>query len=641
MGPKTKFKTDYMILSGLLVATIFWLIDSVLHIFFFNEFDVVLQLIGPNQYNIAIRLIVLCLFILFGSHAQYTINARKKAEQDLIDYKNSLEEAVRQGTCKLQEMNEQMRLEIGERKRMEAAVRESEEKYRLLVENANEAIFILQDNQLKFTNPKAEEIITRLSLDPKQGDLTRLIHAPEREKVVAWYQRRLKGMELPYSFMFRLEGDRAVSIWVELNSILIKLNGQPATLNFMRDVTLQKKLEEQFYQSQKMESIGTLAGGIAHDFNNLLMGIQGNISVMQLEVDTADPLQESIQSIVRCVKSGSQLTNQLLAFARGGKYVVTPSNLNTIVHKTVEIFGRTKKEVDLHPVFAKDIWAVEVDPGQIEQVLMNLYVNAWQAMPEGGDLYIELENVQLDEHYARLKPFNVRPGRFVKLSVTDTGLGMSPETQKRIFEPFFSTKEKGMGTGLGLASAYGIIKNHNGFINCYSELGQGTTFNVYFPVCETPYSPEEGASGDELVEGVPRGDETILFVDDDEEIISVGRKILASLGYTVLAADGGQAAIDLFLDQKKRIDLVILDYVMPGMGGREVFDVLKQTKPDVKVLLSSGYSSTDQVAALIEKGCRGFIQKPYDTVKMSRIIRTILDAEPADAARQDGTGAPV
>ena len=641
MGPKTKFKTDYMILSGLLVATIFWLIDSVLHIFFFNEFDVVLQLIGPNQYNIAIRLIVLCLFILFGSHAQYTINARKKAEQDLIDYKNSLEEAVRQGTCKLQEMNEQMRLEIGERKRMEAAVRESEEKYRLLVENANEAIFILQDNQLKFTNPKAEEIITRLSLDPKQGDLTRLIHAPEREKVVAWYQRRLKGMELPYSFMFRLEGDRAVSIWVELNSILIKLNDKPATLNFMRDVTLQKKLEEQFYQSQKMESIGTLAGGIAHDFNNLLMGIQGNISVMQLEVHTADPLQESIQSIVRCVKSGSQLTNQLLAFARGGKYVVTPSNLNTIVHKTVEIFGRTKKEVDLHPVFAKDIWAVEVDPGQIEQVLMNLYVNAWQAMPEGGDLYIELENVQLDEHYARLKPFNVRPGRFVKLSVTDTGVGMSPETQKRIFEPFFSTKEKGMGTGLGLASAYGIIKNHNGFINCYSELGQGTTFNVYFPVCETPYSPEEGASVDELVEGVPRGDETILFVDDDEEIISVGRKILASLGYTVLAADGGQAAIDLFLDQKKRIDLVILDYVMPGMGGREVFDVLKQTKPDVKVLLSSGYSSTDQVAALIEKGCRGFIQKPYDTVKMSRIIRTILDAEPADAARQDGTEAPV
>ena len=635
MGSRQKFKTDYMILSGLLVATIFWLIDSVLHIFFFNEFDIVLQLIGPNQYNIAIRLIVLCLFILFGSHAQYTINARKKAERELIDYKNSLEEAVRQGTCKLQEMNEQMRLEIAERKRMETAVRESEEKYRLLVENANEAIFILQDNELKFTNPKAEEIVTRLALDPKQKDLTRLIHPQEREKVIEWYQRRLKGMELPYSFMFRLEGDRAVSIWVELNSILIKLNGQPATLNFMRDVTLQKKLEEQFYQSQKMESIGTLAGGIAHDFNNLLMGIQGNISVMQLEVDAADPLQESIQSIARCVKSGSQLTNQLLAFARGGKYVVTPSNLNTIVHKTVEIFARTKREIDLHPVFAKDIWPVEVDPGQIEQVLMNLYVNAWQAMPEGGDLYVELENVQLDEHYARIKPFNVRPGRFVKLSVTDTGVGMSPETQKRIFEPFFSTKEKGMGTGLGLASTYGIIKNHNGFINCYSELGRGTTFNVYFPVCETQYQAEEGTSEDELVQGVRGGDETILFVDDDEEIISVGRKILASLGYTVLVADGGQAAIDLFLEQQNRIDLVILDYVMPGMGGREVFDALKQIWPDVKVLLSSGYSSTDQVAALIDKGCRGFIQKPYDTVKMSRIIRTILDAAPADAAQQN------
>jgi two-component system, cell cycle sensor histidine kinase and response regulator CckA len=635
MGPKTKFKTDYMVLSGLLVATIFWLIDSILHIFFFSEFDIILQLIGPNQYNIAIRMIVLCLFVLFGSHAQYTINARKKAEQELVDYKNSLEEAVRQGTCKLQEMNEQMRQEIAERKRMESAVRESEEKYRLLVENANEAIFILQDDQVKFTNPKADEIITRLSLDPTKPDLTRLIHVQEREKVIEWYQRRLKGMELPYSFMFRLEGPRSVSIWVELNSILIKLNGKPATLNFMRDVTLQKKLEEQFYQSQKMESIGTLAGGIAHDFNNLLMGIQGNVSVMNLEVGAADPLQESIDSIARCVKSGSQLTNQLLAFARGGKYVVTPSNLNTIVHKTAEIFGRTKKEIDLHPVFAKDIWPVEVDPSQIEQVLMNLYVNAWQAMPEGGDLYIELENVRLDEHYARIKPFNIRPGRFVKLSVTDTGVGMTRETQKRIFEPFFSTKEKGMGTGLGLASAYGIIKNHNGFINCYSELGHGTTFNVYFPVCEETYPPEEGVADGELVEGVPGGDETILFVDDDEEIITVGRKILASLGYTVLVASGGQAAVDLFIDQQDRVSLVILDYVMPGMGGREVFEALKQVKPDVKVLLSSGYSSTDQVAALIEKGCRGFIQKPYDTVKMSRTLRTILDEVSAIPAKEN------
>lgn len=635
MGSRKKFKTDYMVLSGLLVATIFWLIDSILHIFFFNEFDIVLQLIGPNQYNISIRLIVLCLFVLFGSHAQYTINARKKAEQELVDYKNSLEEAVRQGTCQLQEMNEQMRQEINERKRMETVVRESEEKYRLLVENANEAIFILQADQIKFTNPKADEIMTRLSMDPTQTDLTGFIHPQEREKVIEWYQRRLKGMELPYSFMFRLEGDRAVSIWVELNSILIKLNGKPATLNFMRDVTLQKKLEEQFYQSQKMESIGTLAGGIAHDFNNLLMGIQGNVSVMNLEVDPEDPLQESIQSIARCVKSGSQLTNQLLAFARGGKYIVTPSNLNTIVHKTVEIFGRTKKEIDLHPVFAKDIWPVEVDPSQIEQVLMNLYVNAWQAMPEGGDLYIDLENVQLDEHYARIKPFNVRPGRFVKLSVTDTGVGMTPETQKRIFEPFFSTKEKGMGTGLGLASAYGIIKNHNGFINCYSELGHGTTFNVYFPVCEEGYPAEEGAREGELVEGVPGGDETILFVDDDDEIISVGRKILASLGYTVLVAGGGQSAVDLFIDQHERIDLVILDYVMPGMGGREVFDALIQIQPDVNVLLSSGYSSTDQVAALIERGCRGFIQKPYDTVKMSRTIRTILDAEPVNTTEHN------
>jgi two-component system cell cycle sensor histidine kinase/response regulator CckA len=625
MPHKPKIQKDYMMLSGVLVATIFWLIDSVLTIFFSNQFDILLQLIGPNQYNIAIRLIVLCLFILFGSHAQYTINARRKAEQELRNYRDSLEEAVRQGTCKLEDMNEKLRQEIIERKRMEAAVRESEEKYRLLVENANEAIFILQGQRVKFTNPKAEEILTRLSINPEASTLIRYINPQEREKVIAWYQRRLEGKELPYSFMFRLEGPNATSIWVELNSILIKLNSKPATLNFLRDVTLQKKLEEQFYQSQKMESIGTLAGGIAHDFNNLLMGIQGNISVMNLEVEPDSSLDESLRSIERCVKSGSQLTNQLLAFARGGKYVVTPCNLNTIVNKTSEIFGRTKKELDIRRIFAKDIWPVEVDPGQIEQVLMNLYVNAWQAMPEGGALYLEVENVTLDSRYARLKPFNVRAGRYVKISVTDTGVGMDRETLKRIFEPFFSTKEKGMGTGLGLASAYGIIKNHGGFINCYSELGKGTTFNVYFPVSDKDFEAEED-SGDELLESIPGGHETILFVDDEEEIVSVGRKILASLGYEVIVAYDGQQALDIFSRQGAQIDLVILDYVMPGMGGKEVFERMHRLDPEVKVLLSSGYSSTDQVAQLLDQGCKGFIQKPYDTSYIARKLRELLES---------------
>jgi PAS domain S-box-containing protein len=509
---------------------------------------------------------------------------------------------------------------------MEAAVRESEEKYRLLVENANEAIFILQDDQIKFTNPKAEEILNRLSIHPTGVDLAKCIHPGERGKVVEWYNRRLEGKELPYSLMFRLEGENRTSIWVELNSILIKLNGKTATLNFIRDVTLQKKLEEQFYQSQKMESIGTLAGGIAHDFNNLLMGIQGNVSVMNLEIDAASPLRDSLQSIARCVQSGSHLTNQLLAFARGGKYIVKPCNLNSIVSKSADIFGRTKREVNIHRVFAKDTWPVEVDSGQIEQVLMNLFVNAWQAMPDGGDLFIDVANVELDEHYARIKPYNIRPGRYVKLSVTDTGVGMDTETRKRIFEPFFSTKEKGMGTGLGLASAYGIVKNHGGFINCYSELGQGTTFNIYFPESGKVVAEEDPGGGDEAMPAVPKGNETILFVDDEEEILNVGRKILTGLGYQVLTARDGKTSIEIYTARGDQIDMVVLDYVMPGMGGREVFEALRRLDPGVRVLLSSGYSSNNQVAHMLDRGCKGFLQKPYNTARLARKMREILDA---------------
>ncbi|MDJ0667468.1 MAG: response regulator [Desulfobacterales bacterium] len=572
-----------------------------------------------------VKVTLIALVLLLGYLSLQAVLSRRQLSQLLAETKHAFEEVVRQSTSQRDDFNQQLGQEVTERRRMETALRESEEKYRLLVENANEAIFILQDDQIKFTNPKAEEILNRLTIYPTGVNLAKCIHPHERDKVIEWYQRRLEGKELPYSLMFRLEGENSTSIWVELNSILIKLNGEAATLNFIRDVTLQKKLEEQFYQSQKMESIGTLAGGIAHDFNNLLMGIQGNVSVMNLEIEDGNPLHESLQSIARCVQSGSQLTNQLLAFARGGKYIVKPSDLNAIVKKSSDIFGRTKREINIHRVFALDVWPVEVDSGQIEQVLMNLFVNAWQAMPDGGDLFIAVANVELDEHYARVKSYNVRPGRYVKLSVTDSGVGMDAETRKRIFEPFFSTKEKGMGTGLGLASAYGIIKNHGGFINCYSELGQGTTFNIYFPESYQGIVDDAPETDDDLTTGVPRGTETILFVDDDEENLTVGRKILAGLGYQVYIARDGKTSLEIYTAMGEQIDMVVLDYVMPGIGGREVFEALRRLDPDVRVLLSSGYSSNNQVAHMLDQGCKGFIQKPYDAGRMARKIREILD----------------
>lgn len=244
----------------------------------------------------------------------------------------------------------------------------------------------------------------------------------------------------------------------------------------------QKELEAELIQAQKMEAIGTLAGGIAHDFNNLLMGIQGYTSLMLLGLDADHPFYKKLKSIEEQVQSGADLTRQLLGFARGGRYEVRSTDLNEILQKTSLMFGRTKKEIRIQRNLKQDIWLIDADHGQIEQVLLNLYVNAWQAMPGGGELYLSTENVVIDETF--VMPFQVKPGRYVKISVTDTGVGMDEKTRQRVFEPFFTTKEMGRGTGLGLATVYGIIKGHGGIINVYSEKGFGTTFNIYLPAAE-------------------------------------------------------------------------------------------------------------------------------------------------------------
>ena len=255
------------------------------------------------------------------------------------------------------------------------------------------------------------------------------------------------------------------------------------TLGIFRDVTDKKKLAVQLREAGKMEAIGTLAGGIAHDFNNLLMGMQGNASLMLLDINSSHPHYEKLKNIEQHVQSGADLTKQLLGFAGGGKYDVKPSNLNDLIKETSEAFGRTKKEINIHTNYQEDIWTVDVDQGQIRQVLSNLYDNSWQAMPGGGDLYLETENVILDEYYY-VQSYGVEPGKYVKISITDTGVGMDEATKQRVFEPFFTTKEMGRGTGLGLASCYGVIRNHGGIINIHSKKGKGTTFNIYLPSAE-------------------------------------------------------------------------------------------------------------------------------------------------------------
>jgi PAS domain S-box-containing protein len=384
-----------------------------------------------------------------------------------------------------------------------------------------------------------------------------------------------------------------------------------------RDITENKQLQEQLLQSQKMEAIGTLAGGIAHDFNNLMMGIQGRTSMMLLDIDKNHPHHEHLNGIEEHIKSASNLTRQLLGFARGGKYEVKPVDLNAVITEKNRMFGRMQKEIGIQEKFEPELWAVDVDQSQFEQVLLNLYINAWQAMPEKGSLLVQTQNSLVTAKVA--EPHGMKPGRYVKVSVTDTGIGMDAGTRARIFEPFFTTKEIGRGTGLGLASVYGIVQSHGGFITVISDKGRGTTFHIHLPASDNPIAVSKLPAAP-----LSTGKGTVLLVDDEEVIITVGSQMLRRLGFEVLTATSGNQALEVYKEHSTQVDLVILDVIMPDIGGGETFELLKTVNPAVKVLLSSGYSINGKASVILKRGCKGFLQKPFDLHTLSNKIRKIL-----------------
>jgi PAS domain S-box-containing protein len=387
----------------------------------------------------------------------------------------------------------------------------------------------------------------------------------------------------------------------------------------IRDTTLQKKLESQLHQAQKMEAVGALAGGIAHDFNNLLTAIQGHISIIQLKTDVEPFLEKKFSRIEKIIARGANLTKQLLGFARGGKYQIEALDLNQVISDSLELFARTHKELTINTSLAHDLKRIEADHGQIDQVLLNLYVNAWQAMQnnqKGIKLTIETCNFEVDN----LHHLELTPGNYVRVSISDNGCGMNRETMKRIFEPFFSTKQRGQGTGLGLSSVYGIIKNHGGTITVYSEEEVGTTFNIFLPAI-TKAAKETSKNSLKIISG----NETILLVDDEAIVREVNQEILSELGHRVFGAGSGRQALEIYQEKKNEIDLVILDMIMPEMSGAEVFAKLKELNPKVKVLLASGYSVEGQSAKIIAQGCNGFIQKPFTLEHLSNKIDEICN----------------
>ena len=398
---------------------------------------------------------------------------------------------------------------------------------------------------------------------------------------------------------------------------------------YQEEMEIRKRLEvernqlsSQMIHAQKMQAIGTLAGGIAHDFNNLLMAIQGNVSLMLLTSSPHEDSYERLKSIEKQVSSGSKLTGQLLGFARKGRLEWKPVQLNRVVRESCETFARTRKDVSVDLSLAGDLFPVRADQAQIEQVLWNLFINASDAMPEGGGLSLSTSNVSHEDVRGVKKA--VKPGRYVHLRVTDTGAGIPPNIMDRIFEPFFTTKEIGKGTGLGLASVYGVVKGHGGYVNATSELGTGTTFQVYLPA-----SDAEAPAASPPVRDPISGTGTILLVDDEESVRKVGEEMLTSLGYKVYSAGSGKQAVEILKTGLDEIDVLILDLVMPGLSGVATFDLVKEINPEVKILLSSGFDEKDASVDLLRRGCMGFIQKPFSINFLSEVIHNIMKAETA------------
>jgi two-component system cell cycle sensor histidine kinase/response regulator CckA len=515
--------------------------------------------------------------------------------------------------------------DITAQRRAENALRESEERYRNLVEMLPEGLWVHRNGIILYVNPamvrllgasREEELLGRSIYD--------FVHPESRDSVRERTEEvQEKGVTVPLKEQKYISLDGSV-VDVETLATAVPFHGERAVLAVYRDIRERKRqeqerkrLEERFLVAQKMEAVGILAGGVAHNFNNLLMAIQGNASLMLMDLPEDHPHREKLLAIQEAVKSGAELTRQLLGFARGGKYEVRPININTVVEEMAHLFGRTRKEITIHKTLASDLWTVEADRGQMEQVLMNLFVNAADAMPRGGELFLETQNVELDEDYVR--PFSAKPGKYVRISVTDTGVGMDEETQRRIFEPFFTTKSLGRGTGLGLATVYGIIKAHEGIITVYSKPGEGSSFHIYLPA-----SPKEPAREFKFDEGIARGSGTILVIDDEPMILKVADHLLRALGYRVITASGGKEGLRIYRERGLEIDLVILDMIMPDMEGGEVFESLKRMNSQIKVLLSSGYSINGRAREILKRGCVGFLQKPFTLAELSQKVKDAL-----------------
>jgi PAS domain S-box-containing protein len=525
-------------------------------------------------------------------------------------------------------------------KQAEEALRVSEEKYRTLYNFSRDAIMILiPDKVFVSGNPACVKMfgcrnegefisLTPAALSPEyQPDGVLSVEKAQKMISIAMEQGS-HFFEWKHKRVNREEFDAAVLL------TRMKLYGEKILQATVRDITERKKLEAQFRQSQKMEAIGTLAGGIAHDFNNLLTVIIGNAQLALMNVIKDESLRKGIEETKKAGERAASLTQQLLAFSR--KQIIKPEvmDLNKEVNETKKMLKRMiGEDIEFETVLEPELWKVYADSGQINQVIINMVVNAKDAMftcadsaagrPQGGKLTIETANADLNENYFCERGVEgEKPGHYVMLVVSDTGIGMDKETREHIFEPFFTTKEVGKGTGLGLSTIYGIVKQNNGFIWVYSEPGKGTTFKVYLPRVKEDTEPEEKEQTSVAELG---GSETVLIVEDDDSLRNLAQKALQSYGYRVLVAENGEDALRICKEHEGPIHLMITDVVMPKMGGREAADLLQPFYPQIKVIYMSGYTDNAIVRHGVLKPGLNFLEKPFTPEGLARKVREVLD----------------